>query len=504
MEATRPGGRGTRRQWLAWLCLALLGVAGCGAASSPKSQGRPNIVFVLTDDLSSNLVTPEFMPHLWALEHQGATFANYFVTDSLCCPSRASIFTGRYPHDTGIWANLGPEGGYRTFQRLGDDDSTLATDLASAGYRAAMMGKYLNRYHIFDPPAPGWDVWDVADWGYPEFSYGMRQGDREVRYGGRHQPGHDNYLTDVLSRLAQGFVANTVRQHPSTPFYLEVATFAPHSPFTPAPRYAHLYPKLRYPVTPAFDAANVNPPLWLGQRKPLTSAQIRLINKDFRKRAESVKSVDDMIGALVAELKREHRFRNTYFFFSSDNGLHMGEHRLMPGKLTAFDTDIHVPLIVVGPRVPADSGIAGFAENIDLRSTFDALAGTKPSEPVDGRSLTPLLFNPSSPQSVPKGWPQGVLVEHHGPDVNPEDPDFPSSGSGNPNSYEALRLPQALYVEYQDGEREYYDLATDPYEIDNIYKSLSSSRARALRQELVRLENCHDSPKCSDITRPPP
>ncbi|MGH7691169.1 MAG: sulfatase family protein [Candidatus Dormibacteria bacterium] len=463
---------------------------------------RPNIVFILTDDLTTNLMTPRFMPSLWALSERGATFSSYFVSDSLCCPSRASIFTGRFPHDTGVYTNVGPAGGYATFNARGDQNSTLATDLQARGYRTALMGKYLNRYRTDDPAAPGWDVWDVANWGYPEFNYTLNQNGRRVRYGGPHARGKDNYLTDVLSRLGDSFVSHTAAEHHRQPFFLELATFAPHSPYTPAPRYASLYPGLRYPKTPAFDAANRHPPGWLRGQPPLSASGRREIRVDFRKRAQAAKSIDLMIGSLVRTLRRARELNNTYLVFSSDNGLHMGEHRLRPGKLTAFDTDIHVPLVVVGPGIRAGTHIGAFAENIDLRSTFDALAGTHPSEPVDGRSLTPLLFGSKGRARPPPGWPQGVLVEHRGPDLSDAGPDRPEPFSGNPPSYVALRLASALYVQYAAGGHEYYNLARDPYELDNVYSSLSVRVRRGLRREVARLEGCHDRPACSEVRAP--
>jgi N-acetylglucosamine-6-sulfatase len=452
--------------------------------------GSPNIVFVLTDDLSDNLVSQRFMPNLWRLEHTGADFSHYFVTDSLCCPSRASILTGRYPHDTGVFNNSGADGGIGAFNRFGDDRSTVATDLRAVGYRTAIMGKYLNLYQPSDPPAPGWDQWDVTgNQGYAEFNYDLNENGRIVHYGGP-TASTDNYLTDVLSGLADGFVSSSAARH--APFFLEVATYAPHTPYTPAPRYADLYPDLHYPRTPAYNYANSHAPGWLAHEPPLRTSNDALINEAFRKRAESVKSVDDMIGRLVTTLKRTGAWTNTYLVFSSDNGLHMGEHRLRPGKLTAFDTDINVPLVVVGPHVP-ERQVAAMAENVDLRPTFDAWAETGPNEGIDGRSLAPLLAD----GNVPAGWPTAVLIEHHGPDGDPNDPDYPARNSGNPTSYEALRTPHALYVEYADGEREYYDLATDPYELRNTIGALRAGRIAGLHAQLLALEQCHDRPDCT-------
>ena len=479
------------------MLIAALCTTGPTGSSDAEGRSRPNIVFVLTDDLSGNLLTPRFMPNVWALSREGTSFSNYFVTDSLCCPSRASIFTGRYPHDTGVFSNSGQHGGYDAFMDHGDQLSTLATDLHAAGYRTAMMGKYLNKYAPSDPRAPGWDVWDVAGWGYPEFNYTLNENGRRVFYGGPNDPGHDNYLTDVLSSLATSFIRDTVQNDPHRPFFLEVATFAPHQPYTPAPKYAHLYPALRYPRKPSFDAPSTNPPAWLRGRRALTTSQLAEITNDFRLRAEDVKSVDDMVGAIVATLRSVGALSNTYLVFSSDNGYHMGEHRLAPGKLTAFDTDIKVPLVVVGPGALPDYESPLFAQNIDLRSTFDAIAGTSPSEPVDGRSLMPLFSTGTDPPGTLKNWPEGALVEHRGPVLDIDDPDYQSPASANPPSYEALRLPGALYVEYAVGGREFYNLNADPYELNNTYPSLSAARKTALHNELVRAENCHDAVECA-------
>src|SRR4029079_6692483 len=105
------------------------------AAQAPK---RPNIILILTDDLSWDLV--QYMPSVQQMQRDGMTFTNYFVTDSLCCPSRASIFTGRYPHNHGVLTNTPPTGGFSAFRR-GAEAETFATSLQGAGYRPSMMGK---------------------------------------------------------------------------------------------------------------------------------------------------------------------------------------------------------------------------------------------------------------------------------------------------------------------------------------------------------------------------
>lgn len=466
------------------------------AATAPRTPAQarstanngPNIVFVLTDDLSMNLV--QYMPHVLKMQQDGVTFSNYFVTDSLCCPSRSSIFTGRFPHDTGVFKNTGEDGGYQVFRARGNEQATFATALSAAGYRTAFLGKYLNGYEPRDPVPPGWSMWAVAGNGYPEFHYALNQDGKIVQHGVRPE----DYLTDVVSGLGVDFIKQSAG---GPPFLIEVATFAPHAPYTPAPRDANAFPGLAAPRTPAYNAApDANAPHWLAKHPPLTNADMASIDTDFRKRAQSVLAVDKMIGELQAAVAAIGQEKNTYFIFSSDNGYHMGEHRLMPGKMTAFDTDIHVPLIVTGPGVPAGRTAEEIVANIDLCPTFEELGGAATPANVDGRSLVPLLHGQKAEE-----WRAVTLVEHHGPNRDPRDPDLPAVRSGNPTTYEAIRSRTAVYVEYAEGEKEYHDLTTDPDELRNTYTTLSSAEKASLHATLVATVNCHDAKSCWSAQR---
>jgi N-acetylglucosamine-6-sulfatase len=473
--------------------VASVGAAAPGASKAPspakgsKAAKHPNIVFVLTDDLAWNLV--KYMPHVQEMRNHGETFTRYFVTDSLCCPSRASIFTGRLPHNTGVFTNNPSDGGFSVFHDRGNEHNTFATAISKipgAHYQTGMMGKYLNGYKpagLFVPP--GWSEWDVAGNGYGEFDYQLNQNGRLVSYG--HKP--KDYLTDVLADKGVRFIRHSSRE--GDPFMLEIATFAPHAPFTPAPRDRNDFPGLAVPRTPAFNAANLNPPTWLAGHDSLSPTEISKLNRKFRLRAPSIQAVGYLIGWIQRTLRNRGLAKDTYIVFSSDNGYHMGDHRLLQGKMTAFDTDIRVPLIVVGPGVPAGRTVGKLAENIDLRPTFSRLAGAKvPRKRVDGHNLVPLLHAKHL-----HGWRTATLIEHHGPDDNPSDPDFQPVASGNPTSYEAIRKPNAVYVEYRNGDREYYDLSTDPYELDNTYADLGASQQANLHQTLTQLEGCN-GPGC--------
>ena len=355
--------------------------------------------------------------------------------------------------------------------------------LQHAGYRTAMMGKYLNQYAPAYPPAPGWDEWDVAgNGGYGEFGYTLNQDGQRVRYG----LSANDYLTDVLAAKASTFIDSAAAA--SHPFMLEVATFAPHAPYTPAPRYANAAQQLSYPKTPAYDRLPANPPPWLKGHPALTAGDQNQITASFRKRVEDDFSVDDMIGQLENELAAKGLAQNTYFVFSSDNGFHMGEYTLTSGKQTAFETDIRVPLIVTGPGVPAGRTVSQLTSSIDLAPTFETLAGLPVPADVDGHSLASLWHGRD-----PADWRQAILVEHHGPDFSPADPDRQTSKPGDPPTYEAVRTATALYVRYAGGAQEYYDTATDPYELDNL---AGQGVPAALRNALGGLENCHTGATC--------
>lgn len=181
--------------------------------------------------------------------------------------------------------------------------------------------------------------------------------------------------------------------------------------------------------------------------------------------------------------------RDTYIVFSSDNGLHTGEYRLMPGKLTAFDTDIHVPLVIAGPGIPAHTTTHAIAENTDLAKTFAQLCGT--GMPGDGHSLLPLLHG-----GQPAGWRDAALIEHEGPVTGETNPDRQTPVTGNPPSYEAIRTQDFLYVEYQNSQRELYDLRTDPYELHDIIGTVSQTTRTLLHDKLTALQNCHTGNDC--------
>ena len=458
------------------------------AVGTPAATGpRPNVVLVLADDLSTNLLP--YLPHVKALQRRGMTFSSYFVTDSLCCPSRASLFTGGYPHTTGVFTNGGQDGGWKVFRAGGGEEQTFPKALHEAGYRTAMIGKYLNGYQkpseVPGPIPPGWDEWSVVGGvgGYGNYDYWLNVNGRNEFHGRKES----DYFTDVLSRRAVQFLRGT----DGRPFFLEVAPFAPHHPFTPPKRHENAFPGLRLPRTAAWNRApRPTDPQWLQGIPRLTAKDGRRIDTEFRMRAQAALGVDDLLGRLVGELERQGALDNTYVVFTSDNGFHLGDRRMRMGKETPYDHDVRVPLVVAGPGVPPGSVTDLLTENVDLAPTFVELGGAEQPALVNGRSLVPLLRG-----GTPPVWRRAVLIEHHFA-LSPAQKGPDKESYVTPPDYTALRFADALYVEYGTGEVEYHDLSADPLQLTNTADGLDPATRQALHASLGALAGCTGADGC--------
>ncbi|MFI5181051.1 MAG: sulfatase [Thermoanaerobaculia bacterium] len=527
MKVSRPSFERKLTTAVLVLSLTVLPVAGARAAAGDDrkdvdvaSAPGPNIILVLTDDQDVELDSLSYMPRVkQLLSDQGTSFSNFFVPLSLCCPSRTSILRGQYPHNTHVLTNSLPLGGFEKVYADNLESSTIATVLHGAGYRTVLLGKYLNGYPDTASPTyvpPGWDEWYSPASGnpYSEFHYTLNENGALVKYG--RTPG--DYLTDVIAGKAEDFI-HRMAAKPGQPFFIYFATYAPHAPYTPAPRHAHLFPNVKAPRPPSFNEADVtDKPAYIATKPLLTQAKIDGIDVAYRKRLQALQSVDEAVAALVEALAATGRLSNSYIFFTSDNGYHMGEHRLPPGKYTPYETDIHVPLIVRGPRVPAAVVRDQLAANVDLAETFAELAGVPQLSFSDGRSLTGLL-RPEPPSS----WRQAFLLEEFatgefvltnaaesadpwsavGVREPPDAGDLQGAAARIP-SYYGFQAPGYKYVEYETGERELY-LASDPYELTNVALRVSPSMAAALAAYLGTLHNCKgDGCRAAESVAPPP
>lgn len=483
---------------LAVVVVALVGAcsfAGEDRLSGRATQGadRPNVVLILTDDLDVGLLRRHGAryPNLAKLAAEGTTFENSFVTDPLCCPSRATTLRGQYAHNHRILGNRPPLGGAKKFRTLGHEGSTAATWLREAGYGTMLVGKYMNDYDGDHVPV-GWDGWYAVSGGH--HSHDLNENGWIHHYdAGRF------HLDDVLAEKA----STSVRLPPEygAPFFLWVGTRAPHAPAEPAPRHEGTFPEARLPRSASFDEADVSDkPGWVRDNPRLEG--IPAMQDLYRDRLRSMLAVDELVGRLMDALRETGELDDTYVFFTSDNGWHAGEHRLSTGKWTAYEEDIRVPLIVRGPGVPEGRTLPHMVLNNDLAPTFADLAGVSTPEFVDGRSLAPLLGEDPPPVD---GWRSAFLVEaatELGPGAIP-----PLSGDPLPDywrhvpraeywgrpGFEAVRTEDRLYVEYGTGEHELYDLKGDPHQLDNRYEKADPALLRRLRDRLAALRTCSGS-----------
>jgi len=457
------------------------------AETSPAGQivpattldGITNVVFVLADDLDWNLF--QQVPRLAALQDRGMTFTNHTVTDSLCCPSRTSILRGQYIHNHRVISNLSKTGGgWPTFRSRGEEADCLPVWLQSAGISTALFGKYLNDYPKKPKDAryvpPGWSQWAVpisrGD-SYTGYDYVLNDNGRLRSYGKKQT----DFLNDVITNKATDFI----RTAPEG-FFLELSTYNPHKPAPVAVRNKGTHATTVAPRTPSYNTFGVNEPSWLKSIKPIRPWKQWKLDQLWRKRAKSAESVADSVDAVLATLKETGRDANTLVVVTTDNGYHVGTHRLTKGKRTAFREDTVVPMVVLGPGVTPGTRIDAMTSTIDLAPTFSSILGTQAPAWVDGRSLTGIIASGTAPTN----WRNATVSESLG-QSGPGDPDYQPQA---PPQFTALRTPEYLFVTYRDGERELYNVKDDPYEQNNIVKTSDPRLVAALYSQMQAVKSC--------------
>jgi arylsulfatase A-like enzyme len=466
------------------LLMALL-VGGCrspapGAdASAAAVDRRPNVVVLMTDD--QTVADLDVMPHVHQLlGAAGVTFDRSYVSYPLCCPSRATYLSGQYAHNHRVLGLYPPTGGYGRF----DAREALPVWLARAGYHTAHIGKYMNGYGSQTPadPPPGWREWygAVGYSTYRMWGYTLNENGVNRAYGSTLEEDGALYQTDVLARRAVDVIER--RAAAKEPLFLSVAFLAPHHEgrsirrfgghlVRPAPRHAGRLAAKTLPLPPAFNEMDVSDkPSYIRRRPPLDGAQIDRITRHYHDRQESLLAVDEAVAEIVGALDRTGALQNTYVVFTSDNGYLQGEHRVPSGKLLPHDPSSRVPLIVRGPGLPAAATSRELVGNVDLAPTVLELAGATPGRVLDGRSLLPFARDPSLRSRRP------LLHETSSqPGVN----------------YKAVRTDRWLYVDYEGGERELYDLQADPSQLDSLHADPRYLKVRAdLRNMLKNLQDC--------------
>lgn len=465
----------------------------------PRTK-RPNILFIIADDLDLELGTINYMPHLQELmTAQGLTMNDFFISHPLCCPSRATFLRGQFTHNHGVYRNDAPNGGFEEFYALGRESSTLATWLQAAGYRTVLLGKYLNGYPFPEDRSyvpVGWNEWYSAAKGSPfaGFRYTLNENGNLVEYEENGQ-GESKYMTDVLARKAQDFIQRTSSE--KIPFFVYLSTYAPHVPVKPATRHENLFPELQAPRSESFNEEDVSDkPDGIRFDPLLSDEQIVSADQEYRARVLAMQAVDEMIAQLIDVLEKTGQLGDTYIIFTSDNGYHLGQHRLPFGKGSPYEEDIHVPFIIRGPGIEPAATLRGYIiGNVDFAPTIAELAGVIPPDYVDGRSIVSLFGHDKSPVS---DWRSGYLLEFYGYNQADEDPNAPPPVA----EYLGLRTNDYLYVEYSDKFVELYDMKADPFQMTNIAATADKALLEYLSNWLHALSKCSGN-QCRIVDKEP-
>lgn len=423
-------------------------------AASPRDKAdAPNVLLVLTDDQRANTLVgmPRVMEELVG---EGTTYPNAFVPTSWCCPSRASLLSGKFAHNSGVWENLSASawGSWAAFANGGEESDTLATRLQDAGYRTGLFGKYLNDTVAQgeDYLPPGWDNFD-AFLGGNYTRYRLSSDEKPVRKDRR-------YLTDLLADRTLDFIESTPE---GEPFFAYFSPFAPHYPYDAGPyagatREAGLLDDVKaatsYP-SPATNQADMSGyPRWMQKLEPTdmwdnegrNNSTRMTIDEVIERQADTLMGVDAAIGRMIDALRESGRLDNTLIVLVSDNGYAWGEHRLQ-GKNTPYDVSVRVPLVMRLDGV-LDAGVQDqrlVAANVDVHATILDLAGVKPGR-IDGLSAL------TSDR-------EGIVMEA-----------MRWAGKRGRPAYCGFRTEDRLYVRYSTGEEELYDYSRDPHELDNV------------------------------------
>jgi arylsulfatase A-like enzyme len=478
----------TRRQVLTTLAAS--------AVARPAAR-RPNVIYIMSDDHASGEMSCAGnrilrTPNLDRIASGGVRFANCFVGNSLCAPSRATALTGCFSHVNGVRGNSEAKDAPLEYIRPGV--VTHPELLQRAGYRTAIVGKW----HLNDTPK-GFDYSCVLPgqgvYFDPEF---IENGQR------RKIPG---YATDITTDLAVRFLEGVG----ADPFLLVYQHKAPHRPFTPAPRHAHLFDDIELPYPATFDDDYATRTLAKEARDMKLEVSLAPDYQDIppgltpeaRKRwiyqrfvkdhYRAMVAVDEGVGRVLDTLDRRGLAENTIVIYTSDNGYFLGEHGWYD-KRFMYEPSLRVPLLVRYPALGVHGRVdSHMVQNIDFAPTILDLCGVAVPAQMQGRSLRPLLEG-----RAPRDWRKSIYYAYFenswvlagkGKDAM-TDPSFDYFTAHRVSPHRGVRTERYKLIEYyaEKGYWELFDLEKDPNELHNLYGEAAYARVVGdLKKELARL-----------------
>jgi len=466
-----------------------------------EDREPPNIIVFMTDDMGE-VHMPAMVEVTERIEKSGLRFVNSIVGYPTCCPSRATFLTGQHALNHRVLWNTGPTGGFSAFT---NQEATIATAMQGGGYDTIFVGKYLNGFgwddqHRYVPP--GWSDFhalvDPAATLYYEYS--IFHNGQIMHYG----EAEDDYVTDRLTETA--LMGIQEQQESGAPFFLWLSYSAPHpadgvpipefeadgsslgrslrdgsKPPVPAVRHIGAAAELALPDDPARFEDDVSDKPEALQRRPLTVADRQRIDSRYQVELESLMAVDESIASILDELDRQGRLENTYVIFTSDNGQFHGQHGFEFGKYFPYEPAARVPLLISGPGIEPGSTADSLVGNVDLAPTIADLASVSLGREADGRSLRPILEDPTH------RWRRAMLLEGYAP-TRPQRPKF-----------NGVRSDDWSFVQYANGSQELYNLVDDPFQLYNLADDPDSTDIVTLHlQWLGELIRCNGDP-CSKV-----
>ncbi|KAJ4410039.1 hypothetical protein N0V91_002048 [Didymella pomorum] len=460
---------------------AVIGSSAQHAIHGSTNVSKPNFIFIMTDDQDLHLNSIDFQQSVQKhFKQEGTWFKKHFCTVSLCCPSRVSLLTGKAAHNTNVTDVSAPYGGYPRFIEEGFNDDYLPVWLQSAGYNTYYTGKMMNGHSLSTYNNPRINGWNGSDFLIDPGTY--------IFYNATMSRNHDpaknypgEYSTDLISAAAVGFLDDAIKTS-DRPFFLGVAPIAPHSETitgggaarfnapVPAKRHAHLFPNVTVPRTPNFNPNTTGSASYFKTLRPLNQTEIDYNDDWYRKRLQSLQSVDELIDSIIERLEASPEvFDNTYLIYTTDNGYHIGQHRLPPGKSCNIEEDVNIPFFIRGPGVPKGAVQSIPSSHTDIVPTLFELAGIPQREDFDGEVIPVTAELAKSSEKS-----EHVNIEFWG-EYLVEGNTFRGVNKFPENTYKHVRVIgdgyDLAYAVWCTNEHELYDMTNDPYQLTNLYAS---------------------------------
>jgi N-acetylglucosamine-6-sulfatase len=471
-------------------------------AEKGNPDDGPNIVMILTDDQDLHMDSLEHMPLLKQhIRDKGTEFRRHFCTVSICCPSRVTLWTGQHAHNHGVTDVVGHWGGWPRFKQRGLNNKYLPVWLQDSGYATYYTGKLFNAHDVSnykDPYPAGWSASDFLldpstyQYNFPFFQRNAPDATGKMIHYGIEKPAQNGtkvYSTKLIQEKGYGFLQDGIKnwKQNNKPFFLAMAPIAPHADFSTgsflAPKWEQDsdYDQFNNTVVPRVDWFNPDQPTgvsWTYQLEKLNQGNVTYMDEFYRARLAALQSVDRMVANITQAIEDAGIANNTYIIYTTDNGYHVGQHRMQPGKNCPFETDINIPLIIRGPGVKENHVSESVSSHVDMAPMIFNMIGRTPDGLFDGKSInykTDIDTSTISDHVNVEFWgdwrPEGKLGQLRTPWA------MNISKALESATYKALRVIGDGYDVFysawctKDGnEHELYDMTNDTMQMNNLLR----------------------------------